>query len=100
MRRRTFFAPPPTPAPRPAPEGAKNVLLLISDDFRPDLPIYGNRMVHAPNINERLANQGVTLLRAHIQISYCCPSRNSFMSGRRPDVAQAWNFLTNYPAAP
>ena len=71
--------PPPPPRPTPptrAPPGAKNVLLMIADDMRPDLPMYGNSIVHAPNLM-RIAEQGVTFNRAYAQVAYCCPSRNS-----------------------
>ena len=30
----------------------------------------------------------------------CSPSRNSFMSGRRPDVTQVWNFLVSFRDLP
>ena len=42
--------PPPPQKPTKAPAGAKNVLLLVADDMRPDLPMYGNPIVHAPNL--------------------------------------------------
>ena len=93
--------PPPQPTPRPVatpPKDAKNVLLIVADDMRPDLPMYGNTIVHAPNL-QRIADRGVTFNQAHIQISYCCPSRNSFMSGRRPDTSQVWTFETTWREA-
>ena len=93
--------PPPPPPPRPAvapPKDAKNVLLIVADDMRPDLPMYGNPIVHAPNL-QRIASRGVTFNQAHVQIAYCCPSRNSFMSGRRPDTSQVWTFTTNWRGA-
>lgn len=89
---------PPTPPIVPAPPGAKNVLLIVSDDMRPDLPMYGNAIMRAPNL-QRIADNGVTFNQAHVQISYCCPSRNSFMSGRRPDTTQVWNFLSTFREA-
>jgi arylsulfatase A-like enzyme len=89
---------PPTPAPPPAPAGAKNVMLIVADDMNADLPMYGNLIVHAPNL-QRIADSGVTFNQAHVQIAYCCPSRNSFMSGRRPDTTRVWNFLTNWRQA-
>lgn len=74
--------PPPLPIPQRtvgrAPLDAKNVLLIVADDMRPDLPMYGNAIVHAPNL-QRIARRGVTFNQAHVQFSYCCPSRNSFM---------------------
>jgi iduronate 2-sulfatase len=93
--------PPPPPPARPIvapPMDAKNVLLIVADDMRPDLPMYGNSIVHAPNL-QRIADRGVTFNQAHIQISYCCPSRNSFMSGRRPDTSQVWTFETTWREA-
>jgi hypothetical protein len=90
--------PPPATPPTKPPQGAKNVLLLVADDMRPDLPMYGNSIVHAPNL-QRIAAHGVTFNQAHVQIAYCCPSRNSFMSGRRPDTTQVWTFTTTWREA-
>ena len=41
-------------------------------------------------------DQGITFARAYIQYSYCSPSRNSFMSGRRPDATKAWSFVNHF----
>ena len=60
--------------------------------------MYGNGIVHAPNI-QRIADRGLTFGQAHVQFAYCCPTRNSFMSGRRPDTTQVWNFNRNYREA-
>jgi iduronate 2-sulfatase len=38
----------------------------------------------------------VMFTRAHVQFAYCAPSRNSFMSGRRPDATKAYNFLNHF----
>eukprot|EP00403_Amphidinium_massartii_P007535 CAMPEP_0178375700 /NCGR_PEP_ID=MMETSP0689_2-20121128/3024_1 /TAXON_ID=160604 /ORGANISM="Amphidinium massartii, Strain CS-259" /LENGTH=496 /DNA_ID=CAMNT_0019995703 /DNA_START=155 /DNA_END=1645 /DNA_ORIENTATION=+ len=45
---------------------------------------------------DRLASEGVTFKRAYVQYAYCSPSRNSFLSGRRPDTTQVWNFVNNF----
>ena len=39
--------------------------------------------VHAPNL-ERLAGRGLTFIHAYCQQAICSPSRNSFLSGFRP----------------
>ena len=87
--------PPPTPAPAPAPAGAKNVLFIVSDDMRPSLGAYGLPQAVTPNL-DALASDGVLFTRAHVQFAYCAPSRNSFMSGRRPDATKCYNFLNHF----
>merc|ERR1712224_606092 len=34
--------------------------------------------------------------RAYVQIAVCSPSRNSFLTGRRPDSTRVWNFKWNF----
>jgi hypothetical protein len=65
--------------------GLKNVLFLVSDDFRPSTGKYGVVQASTPNL-DRLVEQGLLFTAAHVQQAYCAPSRNSFMSGRRPDT--------------
>ena len=60
-----------------------NVLHIICDDLRPELPTYGQGHVSAPHM-ESLAAKGVVFDRAYAQMAVCVPSRSSFMSGRRP----------------
>ena len=79
------------PEPIPPPSGARNVLFIVADDMRPSLPMYGLSEGYAPNL-ERLANEGTLWRHAYVQYSYCAPSRNSFMSGRRPDATKAYSF--------
>jgi arylsulfatase A-like enzyme len=59
-----------------------NVLYLVSDDLRPELGAYGSQ-VKTPNM-DRLAADGLVFARAYCQQAVCGPSRNSFMTGRRP----------------
>ena len=49
------------------------------------------RLTSTPHI-DALAKTGLVFERAYVQYSYCAPSRNSFMSGRRPDTSRVWNF--------
>jgi arylsulfatase A-like enzyme len=67
------------------PKGAKNVLFIVSDDYRPSTGAYGVEQSSTPNL-DKLASEGILFTAAHVQFSYCAPSRNSFMSGRRPDT--------------
>ena len=60
-----------------------NVLYVVVDDLRNELPIYGQSNIHAPNLVS-LAARGVVFDNVYAQQAVCGPSRNSFMSGRRP----------------
>ena len=72
-----------------------NVLHIISDDLRPDLGAYGVPNRSTPNIDS-LASSGTVFTRAYAQQAVCGPSRNSFMSGRRPDLSRSWNFINHF----
>lgn len=80
-------APAPAPTPTPAPAGAKNVLLVVVDDLRPQLNAYnisvcgGKRQMHTPNLDQ-LASRSLLFRNAYTQYAVCSPSRNSFLSGR------------------
>lgn len=62
-----------------------NVLLLIADDLRPQLGCYGDPIVHTPHL-DGLAQSALRFDRAYVQIAICSPSRNSFLSGLRPET--------------
>eukprot|EP00730_Choanoeca_flexa_P013745 TRINITY_DN5658_c0_g2_i1.p1 TRINITY_DN5658_c0_g2~~TRINITY_DN5658_c0_g2_i1.p1 ORF type:complete len:644 (+),score=152.35 TRINITY_DN5658_c0_g2_i1:27-1958(+) len=77
------------------PKGAKNILFLVADDMRPSLGSYGHKASVTPNM-DRLAREGLQFQHTYVQFAYCAPSRNSFMSGRRPDATKTWNFLDHF----
>eukprot|EP00658_Telonema_sp_P-2_P083768 TRINITY_DN915_c0_g1_i3.p1 TRINITY_DN915_c0_g1~~TRINITY_DN915_c0_g1_i3.p1 ORF type:complete len:518 (-),score=77.98 TRINITY_DN915_c0_g1_i3:336-1889(-) len=72
-----------------------NILYLVADDLRPQLGSYGHGYMHTPNLDQ-LAATSLQFERAYTNFAYCAPSRNSFLSGRRPDRTRALNFLTTF----
>lgn len=60
-----------------------NVLFIAIDDLRPELGIYGNKIIHSPNIDQ-LGRDGVIFDQAYVQQALCAPSRVSVMTGLRP----------------
>jgi arylsulfatase A-like enzyme/protocatechuate 3,4-dioxygenase beta subunit len=62
-----------------------NVLLISIDDLRPEIGAYGVNAIRTPGI-DALARDGITFTRAYAQMATCSPSRNSFLSGLRPDT--------------
>ncbi|MFB6219316.1 MAG: sulfatase [Halobacteriaceae archaeon] len=61
-----------------------NVLILMSDQHRPDaLGCAGNGAIHTPNF-DRLARRGVVFEEAYTTSPLCGPARMSFLSGVYP----------------
>ena len=68
-----------------------NVLFIIYDDLRPELSIYGRDHMITPNF-ERLAAQSVIFDNAYCQVAVCNPSRDSMLTGLRPDTTGVYSF--------
>ncbi len=62
-----------------------NVLFIAIDDLRPELGCYGAEQIKSPNI-DLLASEGVLFNNAYTQQAVCAPSRNTLMTGLRPDA--------------
>ncbi len=61
-----------------------NVLLIIADDLRPELKCYGKDHMKTPNI-DMLASEGILFTMAYCQVGACLPTRQSFLTGLRPN---------------
>lgn len=68
----------PAPAdPRP------NILLLYVDDLRHDgLGVTGHDFVETPNIDQRIAGQGINFRNSFVNCPLCSPSRASLLTGQ------------------
>lgn len=77
-----------------------NVLLICVDDLKPALGCYGDRLAKSPAI-DRLAARGLRFDRAYCNQAVCSPSRNSLLTGRRPQSLGVYDLGTNFrDAAP
>jgi len=61
-----------------------NVLFIVSDD----LCVNAAKEAATPHM-DRLASMSMTFSQAYCQYPVCCPSRNSFLAGMRPDELEA-----------
>ena len=83
------------------PRPRQSVLYIIVDDLRPELGYSQpqRKGLSTPNV-DALATKSMIFDRAFIQQGVCGPTRNSFMSGRRPGTTRAWNFKSSFRDAP
>ena len=56
---------------------------------------YNQKGMKTPNL-DTLGQESIIFERAYCQITVCSPSRNSFLSGRRPDSIGVVNFMDNF----
>ncbi|XP_031763478.2 iduronate 2-sulfatase [Galleria mellonella] len=67
-----------------------NVLIILIDDLRH----LSDKDIFLPNIDKIAAN-GINFENAYAQQALCAPSRNSLLTGRRPDSLRLYDFY-NY----
>ncbi len=72
-----------------------NVLLICIDDLKPTLGCYGDTTAITPNI-DRLASNGVLFSAAYCNQAVCSPSRNSLMTGIRPQTLGIYDLPTHF----
>lgn len=72
-----------------------NVLLICVDDLKPMLGCYDVKTVKSPNI-DRLATRGMLFENAYCNQAVCAPSRNSLLTGLRPQTLGIYDLGTNF----
>lgn len=60
--------------------GKPNILMILVDDLRPTMGIYGDSMVISPNL-DKLVARGIRFEQAYCNQAVCAPSRLNLMTG-------------------
>ena len=80
--------------------GAKNVLVIMSDEHDPrHMGCAGSPIVQTPNL-DRLAARGVRFANAYTPSPICVPARAAFATGRRVFETRHWDNASPYAGAP
>ncbi|MGB7342752.1 MAG: sulfatase-like hydrolase/transferase [Pirellulaceae bacterium] len=80
---------------QPSFAASPNVLLICIDDLKPNLGCYGDTIARTPHI-DALAARGVLFQSAYCNQAVCAPSRNSLMTGLRPQTIGIYDLATNF----
>ena len=58
--------------------------------------MYGGKAI-TPNFDRFAELPGTVVFdRAYVQQAICCPTRSSFLTGRRPDTTKVWDLKTQF----
>lgn len=68
-----------------------NILLILVDDLRPALGVYGDSVAITPHL-DRFAAQGMRFDRAYSNQAVCAPSRFNLLLGSRSTSSGIYNF--------
>lgn len=80
---------------RPAPTGAPNIILIMTDDQQQSaMSAYGNTILKTPNL-DRIGAEGIRFTEMFVTNSLCAPSRASFLTGL---YSHTHGVTTNGPA--
>lgn len=86
-------------APPRAAGAPRNVLVIAIDDLNDWIGCLGGHpQVKTPHM-DALAARGMLFTNAHVQATYCGPSRISVMSGRMPGTTGCYGFTPRYDQA-
>jgi iduronate 2-sulfatase len=77
---------------------APNVLLICVDDLKPALGCYGDSQAKTPHL-DRLAARGMRFDHAYCNQAVCAPSRNTLMTGLRPQTIGIYDLSTHFRQA-
>ena len=69
----------------------RNLLYIISDDLRSELG-----RVHLQPSFQKLLGKSMLFDRTFVQQAVCNPSRQSFLTARRPDTTGVWNMKAHF----
>ena len=72
-----------------------NLIFIMFDDLRNELNAYGRKHMITPNF-DRLASKSVVFDKAYCQIAVCNPSRDSMLTGLRPDTVGTYAFQSSF----
>lgn len=76
-----------------------NIVFIMADQMAaPALPMYGHKVVKAPNL-ERLANTGVVFENSYCNFPLCSPSRASMLTGKLCSRIGAYDNGAELPAS-
>lgn len=75
-----------------------NVILICVDDLKPTIGCYGDPVAVTPNM-DRLAAAGIRFDMAYCNQAVCSPSRNSLMTGLRPQTIGVYDLGTHFRLA-
>jgi choline-sulfatase len=76
-----------------------NILVIMVDQLAaPALPIYGHKIVQAPNIS-KFAKTAAVFKNAYCNFPICAPSRYSMLSGMLPNKIKAFDNASEFPAS-
>ncbi len=72
-----------------------NILLILVDDLKPALGVYGDGIAKTPHM-DRFASKGIRFEMAYSNQAVCAPSRINLMLGSRSTSSGIYNFGQNF----